>query len=168
MASNAILMFVNGPNPWVNSLPQLLIFSALFDLNMRICFSWSFSRNAHCMLFPNAHMYCFLAHFWWKVLCFVLPMLLYSWVNTKVIHKVILSFTPYPLFQWYPQSKEILLSLNMKCWNPAFNAQGSRIVLIVVQVGAMKIYVATLDTLRKGKKNWSSFLSHIYYYASSL
>jgi hypothetical protein len=25
----------------------------------------------------------------------------------KVIHKVTMSFTPYPLFQWYPQSKEI-------------------------------------------------------------
>jgi hypothetical protein len=42
----------------------------------------------------------------------------------KVIHKVTLSFTPYPLFQWYPQSEEILLNLNMKCWNSAFNARG--------------------------------------------
>jgi hypothetical protein len=25
------------------------------------------------------------------------------------------AFTPYPLFQWYPQSKEILLNLSMKC-----------------------------------------------------
>jgi len=25
------------------------------------------------------------------------------------------AFTPYPLFQWYPQSKEILLNLGMKC-----------------------------------------------------
>jgi hypothetical protein len=24
-------------------------------------------------------------------------------------------FTPYPLFQWYPQSKEILLNLSVKC-----------------------------------------------------
>jgi hypothetical protein len=31
---------------------------------------------------------------------------------------------PYPLFQWCPQSKEILLNLGMKCWNSAFNAQG--------------------------------------------
>jgi hypothetical protein len=45
----------------------------------------------------------------------------------RVIHKVTLSFTPLsPLFQWYPQSKEILLNLSMKCWNLAFNAQGSR------------------------------------------
>jgi hypothetical protein len=27
----------------------------------------------------------------------------------KVIRKVTLSFTPYPLFQWYPQSKEIFI-----------------------------------------------------------
>jgi hypothetical protein len=25
------------------------------------------------------------------------------------------AFTPYPFFQWYPQSKEILLNLGMKC-----------------------------------------------------
>jgi hypothetical protein len=39
----------------------------------------------------------------------------------RVIRKVTLSFTPYllcfrppyPLFQWYPQSKEILLNLGM-------------------------------------------------------
>ncbi len=28
--------------------------------------------------------------------------------------------------QWYPQSNEILLNLNMKCSNSAFNTQGSR------------------------------------------
>jgi hypothetical protein len=37
-------------------------------------------------------------------------------LNTKkVICKVILSFTPYPLFQRYLQSKENLLNLSMKC-----------------------------------------------------
>jgi hypothetical protein len=29
----------------------------------------------------------------------------------------------------------------MKCWNSAFNAQGSREIVVVVQVGAVKIYV---------------------------
>jgi hypothetical protein len=38
------------------------------------------------------------------------------------------AFAPYPLFQWYPQSKEILLDLGMKCWNSAFNAQSSRVI----------------------------------------
>lgn len=27
--------------------------------------------------------------------------------NNRVIHKVALSFTPYALFQWYPESQEI-------------------------------------------------------------
>jgi len=31
-------------------------------------------------------------------------------------------FTPYPLFQWYPQSKDILMNLSMKCSYSAFNA----------------------------------------------
>jgi hypothetical protein len=39
---------------------------------------------------------------------------------------------PYPLCQWYPQSKEILLNLSMKCWNSAFNAQGSKVIIVVV------------------------------------
>jgi hypothetical protein len=29
----------------------------------------------------------------------------------------LLAFAPYPLFQWYPQSNEILLNLGIKCWN---------------------------------------------------
>jgi hypothetical protein len=51
--------------------------------------------------------------------------------NNRVIHKVTFvfgpPFTPYLLFQWYPQSKEILLNLSMKCWNSAFNAGDSRL-----------------------------------------
>jgi len=36
-------------------------------------------------------------------------------LDNKVVRKLTLSFTPYPLFQWYLQSKEILLNLSMKC-----------------------------------------------------
>jgi hypothetical protein len=36
---------------------------------------------------------------------------------TRVIHKVTLCFTPYPLFQRYRQSKEILLNLGMRFEN---------------------------------------------------
>jgi hypothetical protein len=57
------------------------------------------------------------------------------------------AFGPYPLFQWYPQSKEILLNLGMKCWNSAFNAQGSNVIIVVVGVGAVKIYVAAVQAL---------------------
>jgi hypothetical protein len=37
----------------------------------------------------------------------------------------------------------------MKCWNSAFNAQGSKVIIVVVQVGAVKIYVAAVQGLRK-------------------
>jgi hypothetical protein len=62
------------------------------------------------------------------------------------------AFTPYPLFQWYPQSKETLLNLRMKCWNSAFNAQGSRVIIVVVQVRAVKIYVAAMEALKKKER----------------
>jgi hypothetical protein len=59
------------------------------------------------------------------------------------------AFAPYRLFQWYPQSKEILLNLGMKCWNSAFNAQSSRVIIVIVQVWEVKIYVAAMQALRK-------------------
>jgi hypothetical protein len=40
----------------------------------------------------------------------------------------------------------------MKCQNLAFNAQGSRVIIVVLQVGAMKIYVAALEALRKKER----------------
>jgi hypothetical protein len=40
----------------------------------------------------------------------------------------------------------------MKCSNSAFNAQGCRLTIVVVQVRAVKIYVAAVEALRqKGK-----------------
>jgi hypothetical protein len=49
--------------------------------------------------------------------------------NIKLIPKVSLFFIPYPLFKWYLESKEILLNLSVKCWNTAFNAHGSRVII---------------------------------------
>jgi hypothetical protein len=60
--------------------------------------------------------------------------------------------TPYPLFQWYLQSKEISFNLNMKCWNSAFSAQGSRVIIVVAQVRALKIYVAAVEALKKKER----------------
>jgi hypothetical protein len=40
----------------------------------------------------------------------------------------------------------------MKCWNSAFNAQGSRVIIVVVQVGAVRIYVAVAFALRKKER----------------
>jgi hypothetical protein len=62
-------------------------------------------------------------------------------------------FHPYPLFQWYSQSKESLLNLSMKCWNSVFNAQGSRLIIVLVHVGAVKIYVAAVEALRKKERH---------------
>jgi hypothetical protein len=45
----------------------------------------------------------------------------------------------------------------MNCWNSAFNARGSRLIIVVVQLGAMKIYVAAVEAAReKGKTGWNS------------
>ncbi len=40
----------------------------------------------------------------------------------------------------------------MKCWNSAFNAQGPRVIIVVVQVGAVKIYVAAVEALNKKER----------------
>jgi hypothetical protein len=37
------------------------------------------------------------------------------------------------------QSKEILLNLSMKCSDSAFNAKGSRLTIVVVEVAVVKI-----------------------------
>jgi hypothetical protein len=80
-------------------------------------------------------------------------------VYNRIIRKVTLSspclwasFHPYPLFQRYLQSKDILINLSMKCWYSAFNAQGLRLIIVVVQLGAVKIYVAAVEALRKKKR----------------
>jgi hypothetical protein len=40
----------------------------------------------------------------------------------------------------------------MKCWNSAFNAQGSKKIIVVLPVGAVKIYVAAVEALRKKER----------------
>jgi hypothetical protein len=40
----------------------------------------------------------------------------------------------------------------MKCCNSAFNAQGWILIIVVVQFGAVKIYVATVEALRKKER----------------
>jgi hypothetical protein len=42
----------------------------------------------------------------------------------------------------------------MKCWNSAFNTHRSREITVAVQVGAVKIYVAPMEALRKKRKTW--------------
>jgi hypothetical protein len=76
-------------------------------------------------------------------------------IDYRIIHKVTLSSPSLlpPLFQWYPQSNEILLNLSMKCWNSALNTQGSRVLIVVVQEeGAVKIYVGAVEERRKNDR----------------
>jgi hypothetical protein len=87
----------------------------------------------------------------------VSPFVKFSPSVIRVIHKVALASPclspPYPLFQWYLQRKEILLNLNMECWNLAFNAQGSRLIIVVVQVWGV---VAAVEALRKKKSQYET------------
>jgi hypothetical protein len=71
------------------------------------------------------------------------------------------AFAPYTLFQWYPQSKDILLNLDMKCWNSAFNAQGLRLIIVVVQVGAGCICSSSAGAQEKGKEDETQFTTKI-------
>jgi hypothetical protein len=88
--------------------------------------------------------------------CLVEEWVCNKFLYTRVISKVTLSspclwvgFHPHPLFQRYSQSKETLLNLSMKCWNSVLHAQGSRVIIVVVQVGAVKKYVTAVEVLRK-------------------
>jgi hypothetical protein len=63
---------------------------------------------------------------------------------------------PNPSF-WICKVRKYYLNVNMKCWNSvrisAFNAQGSRGIIVAVQVGAVKIYVAAVEALRKKERH---------------
>jgi len=54
--------------------------------------------------------------------------------------------------------RKLLLNLSMKCWNSTFNAQGSRLITVVVQIGAVKIYVTALEEAleKTWKTGWNS------------
>jgi len=41
----------------------------------------------------------------------------------------------------------------MKCWNLAFNAQGSKIIIIIIHGRIVKIYVATIKALKKKERH---------------
>jgi len=40
----------------------------------------------------------------------------------------------------------------MKCRKSAFNAQCSKLIIVALQVGAMKIYAATVEVLKKKER----------------
>jgi hypothetical protein len=68
------------------------------------------------------------------------------YVNSPCLYHVFgPALTPYPLFQWYLQSKEILL----KTQHLMHKVLRLTITIVVVQVEAVKIYVAAVEALRK-------------------
>jgi hypothetical protein len=97
-------------------------------------------------MFYNSSSYCKIG------LTIIIIIIELSVKSPSLLPPISSAFTHYPLFQWDPQSKEILLNLGMKCWNSAFNAQCSRVIIVVVKVGAVKIYVAAVETLRKKER----------------
>jgi len=40
----------------------------------------------------------------------------------------------------------------MKCWISTFNAQGLKIIIIVVHVGVVKIHITIVDTFKKNER----------------
>jgi hypothetical protein len=40
----------------------------------------------------------------------------------------------------------------MKCWNSTFNAQGLKIIIIVVHVGVVKIHITIVDPFKKNER----------------
>jgi len=67
-------------------------------------------------------------------------------------HHSLLKFSLKSPCLWFgPQSHEILLNLGMKCWNVS-NAQGSRKLQLSHMQGAVKIYVAAVEELKKMKR----------------
>jgi hypothetical protein len=45
-----------------------------------------------------------------------------------------------------------MLKLSPICWISAFNAQGSRGIIVAVQASTVKIYVAAVEALRKKER----------------
>jgi predicted oxidoreductase (fatty acid repression mutant protein) len=55
-----------------------------------------------------------------------------------------------------------MLQLGAKCWISAFNAQSSRLIIVVVQVRAVKIYVARVEALsQKERQDETQFTTKI-------
>jgi hypothetical protein len=80
--------------------------------------------------------------------------------TTRVFFKVIMSssclwasFHGVPSLGKVRQVRKFLLNLGMKCWNPAFSGTRFDVIVVALHVGAVKIYVATMEVLRK-KERW--------------
>ncbi len=56
--------------------------------------------------------------------------------------------------------RKFLWNLIMKCWNSAFNAKGSRVIIVIVQMGAVKKYICSSSggAQEKERRGWNSVL----------
>ncbi len=50
------------------------------------------------------------------------------------------------------KSQYEMLQLSMKCWNSAFNAQSSRLIIVLVQLGTLNIHVTAVEMLMKKER----------------
>jgi hypothetical protein len=55
----------------------------------------------------------------------------------------------------------------MKCWNSAFNAEGSKLIIVAVQVVAEEIYVTAVEALRKKERQDESPLPQNWWFSES-
>jgi hypothetical protein len=56
-----------------------------------------------------------------------------------------------------------MLQLSMKCWYLSFCAQRWRLIIVVVQLEAVKIYVAAVEALRKKERQDET---HVFWVSS--
>jgi len=55
----------------------------------------------------------------------------------------------------------------MKCWNSAFNAEGSKLIIVAVLVAAVEIYVTAVEAgaQEKGKTGWNSVYNKNWWFS---
>ncbi len=111
------------------SFKSMLVLVSLFMANFHIlatskietwifCYKFLISSEIFCQIFEKMFFGEIFARFWLSLKKELGVVEIY--LNSPCLHHAFgPAFTPYPLFQWYLQSKEILLK------NSAFNAQAS-------------------------------------------
>jgi hypothetical protein len=79
---------------------------------------------------------------------------IYIYIKPYCLHLIFgLAFTPQTPLLVISTTDEILLNMGLKCWNSTFNAQGSRLIIIIVHVKAVRIYVTIVEMLTKKEKH---------------
>ncbi len=81
------------------------------------------------------------------------------WAFFHPLSHLLVVFTKYKHFI---KSQYDMLQFNMKCWNSTFNAQDSRLIVVLYsyEQWKMKIYVATMEVLKEKKKIGRNSIYH--------